>query len=75
MACPQTKNKIVGVFLVHGIMIHIILRQRGFGLVKPKLALSICVFYSRILTWLPRVTKRKAIGMRLNLHMFLRGPK
>jgi len=76
MACPQTENKLVGVkFLVHGLVNHIILRQRGSGLVKPKLALSIYAFYSHTLTWLPRVTKRKAIGIRFNLHMFLRGPK
>jgi hypothetical protein len=76
MACPRTKIKLVGArFLVRGVMNHVLLRQRGFGLAKPKLALFVSVFYSHTLTWLPRVTKRKGLGMKFNFHVFLKGPK
>jgi len=58
---------------VHGMMNHILLRQKGFGLGKPKLALFVGVFYSHTLTWLLKVIERKGLGMRLNLHVFLKG--
>jgi hypothetical protein len=57
-------------FLVHGVANHVLLRQRGSNLAKPKLVLSIGMFYSHTLVWLPRVTKRTSLGMRLNPLMF-----
>jgi len=45
MACPQIDNKLVRVrFLMHGIANHVLLKQKGFGLIKPKLAISIGAF-------------------------------
>jgi hypothetical protein len=71
MACFQTKNKLVGVrFPVHGIMNHVFLRQRGPNLAKPKSALSIGAFYNHTLVWLPRVTEKIGLGMRLNTQVF-----
>jgi hypothetical protein len=76
MACPRIENKLVGArFLVYGVTNHVLLRQRGFGLVKPKLTLYVGVFYNDTPAWLPRVIERKGLGMRLNPHVFLRGPK
>jgi hypothetical protein len=64
-------NKLVGArFLVHGIVNHILLRQRGFDLAKPKLALSIGAFYSHTLVWLSKVIERMGLGTRLNLQVF-----
>lgn len=74
MACAQIENKLVGAnFLVHGVMNHVLIRQRGSSLAKPKLALG--VFYSHTMAWLPRVIERKGLCMRLNPHMFFMGPK
>jgi hypothetical protein len=74
MACPQIENKLVGAkFLVHGVANHVLLKQRGLSLVKPKLALG--AFYSHTLAWLPRVIERKGLCMRLNPHVFFMGPK
>jgi hypothetical protein len=71
MTCPQTNNKLVGVkFPRHGVVNHVLLKQRGPNLVKPKLTLFIGVFYSRTLTWLPKVTERTSLDMRLNLQVF-----
>ncbi len=71
MACPRTKNKLVGVkFSVHEIANHVLLKQRGHDLAKPKLTLFVGVFYSHTLTWLPRVTKRIGLGLKLNLQVF-----
>jgi hypothetical protein len=44
-------------------------------LAKPKLALFVDVFYSHTLTWLLKVIERKGLGMKLNVHVFLKGPK
>jgi hypothetical protein len=62
-------------FPVHGVANHVFLKQKGPSLAKFKLALSIGAFYNPTLAWLPRVTKRTGLGMRLNPQMFLRGPK
>ncbi len=71
MACPWTKNKLVGTkFPVHGVVNHVLLRQRGLGLAKLKLTLSIGVFYSHTLKWLPRVIERIGLNMRLNHQVF-----
>jgi hypothetical protein len=43
--------------------------------VKHKLKLFIGMFYSHILVWLPKVTERTCLGMRLNCQMFLKGPR
>jgi len=42
---------------------------------KHKSTLFIGVFYSHILAWLPKVTDKTCLGMKLNLQMFLKGPK
>jgi hypothetical protein len=64
----------VGVkFLVHGATNHVLLVQKGFGLTKPKLALSVGAFYNHILAWLPKVTERIGLGMRLNLQVCFEG--
>jgi hypothetical protein len=55
---------------MHGVVNHVILRQREFSLAKPKLALSIDTFYSHTLVCLRRVTKRTYLSMRLNLQVF-----
>jgi hypothetical protein len=71
MACPQMENKLVGVkFPVHGVINHVYIRQRGFGLAEPKSALSSGTIYSHTLVWLPKVTKKTCLGMRLNLQVF-----
>jgi hypothetical protein len=57
-------------FLVHGVATHILLRQKGFDLARPKSTLSIVTFYNHTLMWLPKVTERTCLGMRLNLLMF-----
>ncbi len=45
MTCPQTKNKLVGVwFLMHGVANNVLLSQRGFDLDKPKSASSVNAF-------------------------------
>jgi hypothetical protein len=43
---------------------------KGPNLAKPKLALFVGVFHNCTLTWLPRVTKRTSLGMKLNLQVF-----
>jgi hypothetical protein len=57
-------------FLVHGVMNHVLLRQRGFGLARSKSALFVGTFYSHTLVWLPKVTKRTCLGMKLNPQVF-----
>jgi hypothetical protein len=59
MACPQIENKLVGVrFLVHGVVNHILLRQRRFDFVKSKSTLSINTFYNHTMVWFPRVIEK-----------------
>jgi hypothetical protein len=71
MACLQIENKLLGMkFPVHGIANHVLLMQRGAGLVKPKLALFVGAFYNRTLAWLPRVIERTSLGMKLNPRVF-----
>ncbi len=36
---------------------------------KPKSALSVGTFYGHTLTWLPKVTKRTSLGMKLNFQV------
>jgi hypothetical protein len=57
-------------FPLHGVANHVLLRQRQIDLAKPKSTLSIAVFYCHTLMWLPKVTERIGIGMRLNPLMF-----
>jgi hypothetical protein len=71
MACPQIENKLVGVrFPIHGITNHVLLRQKGPDLAKPKLTLFVGMFYSHTLMWLPRVIERISLGMKLNPQVF-----
>jgi hypothetical protein len=55
---------------MHGVVNHVLLMQRGLGLVKPKSTLSIGVFYSHTLVWLPRVTEKTGLSMILNPQVF-----
>lgn len=55
---------------MHGIMNHVLLRQRGFSLDKPKSALSVNMFYNHTLRWLPRITERTCLNMKFNSHVF-----
>ncbi len=57
-------------FLVHGVVNHVLLRQTGSNLAKPKCTLFVATFYSHNLVWLPRVTERTCLGMRLNPLVF-----
>jgi hypothetical protein len=60
-------------FSVHGVINHVLLKQRGFGLAKPKLTLAIGALYSHSLTWLPKVTKRIGLSMKLNPQVWFEG--
>ncbi len=62
-------------FLMHGVANHVLLKQRGFDLAKPKLALFVGTFYNHTLAWLPKVTKGTNLGMKSLsvLRVFKRG--
>jgi hypothetical protein len=71
MACPQSKNKLVGVrFPMHGIVNNVLIKQRGPSLAKPKLAPFVDAFYSHTFVWLPMVIEKTGLGMKLNLQVF-----
>jgi hypothetical protein len=57
-------------FPMHGITNHVLLRQWEPDLAKPKLTLSINMFNSLSLSWLPRLTKRTSLSMKLNSQVF-----
>jgi hypothetical protein len=57
-------------FLVHGIANHVLLRQRGLGLAKPKSAQFVGTFYNHTLVWLPKVIERTCLGIKLSPRVF-----
>jgi len=78
MACPQTENKLMGTrFPMHGVMNHVLLKQKGLGLglAKPKPTLYVGAFCNHTLAWLPKVIKRISLGMKLSPQMSLGCPK
>ncbi len=60
-------------FPLHGVANHVLLKQSGSGLAKPKSALSVGAFYSHTLAWLPKVTERTSLGMKLNPQVCFEG--
>lgn len=57
-------------FRMHGVTNHVLLRQREPDLIKFKSTLSINMFNSLTLLWLPTITKRTSLIMKLNPQVF-----